>query len=299
MHSKATGPAGALIALALALAAAASGAAPPAALPPLNDPPTGEYRHGKFVWVDLVTADLASARRFYGGLFGWSFAELGTGQRGYTLIYSAGYPVAGMAERSPAPGQERQARWIAYMSVANVAATAKQVTGKGGRLLIGPRLVAGRGDMALLADPDGAPFGLIHSSRGDPPDFLPEVGDFIWALYQSPDATSAAAFYQDLGDYEVVPDDRFEKAPHFILTAAGFARASLVEIPPERAKFRPDWLYFVRVRDVDASLARVRDLGGRVITPPNPSILEGRIAVIADPAGAPLGLMEWDEAGDE
>ena len=31
-------------------------------LPPLADPP-GDLRPGKFVWIDLVTADVAGARR--------------------------------------------------------------------------------------------------------------------------------------------------------------------------------------------------------------------------------------------
>ena len=46
-----------------------------AELPPIADPPTGEHRHGKFVWIDLVTADIAGARRFYGG--GWYGDGLG------------------------------------------------------------------------------------------------------------------------------------------------------------------------------------------------------------------------------
>jgi hypothetical protein len=32
---------------------------------------------------------------------------------------------------------------------------------------------------------------------------------------------------------------------------------------------------------------------------PSSSVLDGRLAVITDPAGAPLGLMEWDEAAGE
>ena len=54
------------VACALALAAAAASAV---TLPPLNDPPTSEYRQGKFVWIDLVTADLPAAEKFYGALF--------------------------------------------------------------------------------------------------------------------------------------------------------------------------------------------------------------------------------------
>jgi predicted enzyme related to lactoylglutathione lyase len=287
------------VAVACGLALSVFTLAAAAALPPIADPPTGEHRPGKFVWIDLVTSDLAVERRFYGEMFGWAFAVLGSGANGYTLAYHAGAPVAGMVERKSPPDQPRQSRWIAFMSVPDVAAAAKQVTGKGGRVLIPPRAVENRGDMALLADPDGAPFGLIDSSSGDPPDFLPEVGEWIWALYQSPDARSAAAFYQDLGDYDVQADDRFERAPHFILVAEGFARASLVEIPAQRSGLLPDWLYFVRVKDIRGSLQRATTLGARIIAAPNPAVLDGRIAVIADPGGAPLGLLQWNEPPEE
>jgi predicted enzyme related to lactoylglutathione lyase len=269
-----------------------------AALPPITETPTGEYRRGKFVWIDLVTTDVEAARRFYGGLFGWTFADLGAGPTAYTLAYQGGYPVAGMVERQPALNQQRQARWLAFISVADVVGATQLVTAKGGKALIPPRPVEGRGEMAVLADPDGAPFGLINSSSGDPEDFLAGTGDWIWALYQSPDARSAAAFYQDLGGYEVVADGRFDDDRHFLLVAAGFARASLVEIPVERTNLRPEWLYFVRVRDVRASVARAVESGGKVIVAPDPSVLEGRLAVIADPAGAPVGVMEWSE-GEE
>ena len=99
-----------------------------------------------------------------------------------------------MAARQPAPSQVRQSRWIAFMSVPDVGAAAREVQGKGGRVLIAPRAVEGRGEMAVLADPDGAPFGVIRSATGDPPDFAAGPGEWIWALYQSPDATRAAAF---------------------------------------------------------------------------------------------------------
>lgn len=268
-------------------------------VPPINDPSSADYQRGKLVWVDLFTTDLAGARRFYGGLFGWTFADLGDGRAAYTVAYQAGLPVGGLVQRRPLKGEKRHARWVAFMSVADVKAATRIVTSKGGRILIPPGAVPARGEMAVVADPDGAPFGLVNSSSGDPPDVLPEEGDWIWALYQSPDAASAAAFYQDLGGYEVVPDERLAPRPHFLLVAGEFARASLVEIPAERSGLRPDWLYFVRVRSVAESLARVRELGGAVVMEPDPSVLDGRLAVITDPAGAPLGLMEWDaEAGE-
>jgi len=280
----------------LALAATA------AVLPPINNPSTDEYRHGKFIWIDLVTPDVAAAEKFYGGMFGWTFAKLGEGPGRYTLAYQAGYPVAGIAARPPPPAPQggtagarvRTSWWIAYMSVADVDRSAADVIASGGKTLIPARTLEGRGRMAVLADPDGAPFGLMKSSSGDPPDFRAEPGEWIWAVYQSPDAASAAAFYQDLGNYEVMPGDRVGDSESFSLQAEGYARASLVEIPPGRTELRPEWLYFVRVGDVAASLARAVELGGSVIAPPRPDLLDGRLAVIADPGGALLGLMEWD-----
>jgi predicted enzyme related to lactoylglutathione lyase len=268
-----------------------------AELPPLTDPATATYHRGKVVWLDLVTADLAGARRFYGTLFGWSFAELGDGAGAYTMAYKAGYPVSGMVERRELKNRERQARWIGFLSVADVEGAARAIEGKGGRVLIAPRQVPARGEMAVVADPDDAPFGLINSASGDPADELGPPGDWLWAVYQSPDAGSAAAFYQDLGDYAVVKADPVGQVPHFLLVAGGYARGSIVEIPAERSGLRPDWLYFARVRNVPESLAQAVALGGKVLMEPRPAVLNGRLAVIADPSGAPLGLMEWDEAG--
>lgn len=289
---------GLALALGLALAPAWGGSA---VLPPVADPPTHEYHPGKFVWIDLVTPDIAGAQRFYGGLFGWTFRETGTrrGPAGYSLAYLGETPVAGLAQRAPAPSQARAARWIAYASVADVGHAVARVEAAGGRTLIPARLVAGRGTMALVADPDGAPFGLIHAEGGDPPDYLAGTGDWVWALYQSPDASRAAAFYQDLAGYDVVPDGRFPKTPHYILAAGGYARASLAGIPAERLGLRPDWLYFIRVRDAKASLARAVELGGKVLVAADPALLDGRIAVVVDPGGAPFGLMEWNEDAGE
>lgn len=281
------------LALGLALAPAWGGSA---VLPPVADPPTHEYHPGKFVWIDLVTPDIAGAQRFYGGLFGWTFRETGTrrGPAGYSLAYLGETPVAGLAQRAPAPSQARAARWIAYASVADVGHAVARVEAAGGRTLIPARLVAGRGTMALVADPDGAPFGLIHAEGGDPPDYLAGTGDWVWALYQSPDASRAAAFYQDLAGYEVLQDDRFPGTPDFLLAAGGYVRASVVEIPAARGSLRPDWLYFVRVADVGAAISRAVALGGRVIVAADPAVAAGRIAVLADPAGGAFGLLEWN-----
>ena len=75
----------------LALLCACATPGPPQ-LPPLTPEPTQLIKPGKFVWVDLVTDDVARARSFYGALFGWTFQ----GDDGGCLeVLQDGAPIAG------------------------------------------------------------------------------------------------------------------------------------------------------------------------------------------------------------
>ena len=55
---------------------------------------------------------------------------------------------------------------------------------------------------------------------------------------------------------------------------------------------RPTWLTYVRVGDADGSVARVRELGGTVLTRVTESEGVGRWATFSGPAGAPAGLLQ-------
>ena len=57
----------------------------------------------------------------------------------------------------------------------------------------------------------------------------------------------------------------------------------------------PTWLPFVRVESVAKSAARATELGGRMVLAPSPDFLDGRVAVVADPTGATIGLLEWTD----
>ena len=50
------------------------------------------------------------------------------------------------------------------------------MTKAGGRVLAPPQKMPKRGEQAVFADPEGALFGVVKSSSGDPEDFLAEPG---------------------------------------------------------------------------------------------------------------------------
>ena len=59
-------------------------------------------------WVDLATADLDEAIRFYTGMFGWSAEVSGAEFGGYTTFLLNGLPVAGAG---PLFGEGQPTAW--------------------------------------------------------------------------------------------------------------------------------------------------------------------------------------------
>lgn len=287
------------MAAALWVATSALGAADASPLPPLTTVPGSPRLPGKFVWADLVTDDVPAARRFYAGLFGWSFVEAGD----YTIARNGERPLGGLFHRArPKDRPEARPRWFGYLSVSNVKAAERAVLEAGGKTLTPPRKVPRRGEQAVFRDPEGAVFGVVKSSAGDPPDFLARPGDWIWIQLLSRDARRAAEFYRTVGGYDILEQTGGEAtndpllARHdLVLASRGYARATIRQLRADRGEVRPTWLPFVRVQSVQAAIARARELGGQVLVEPRPALLEGKAAVVADPTGAAVGLLEWDE----
>jgi hypothetical protein len=270
--------------------ASACPAAQPPPLPPLTSVSGNPRLPGKFVWADLVTDDVPAARRFYAELFGWTFQDLGN----YTIAANDGRPLCGLFQRDrPADKPQARPRWFGYISVGNVEKTARAVTEAGGRVLSAPAKFPQRGEQAVFSDPEGALFGIVKSSAGDPEDFLASPGDWIWIQLLSRNARFAAEFYQKVAGYELVENTGPGRINDYVLTSTGYARATVRTIPAGKDHVQPSWLPYVRVASVKESVARARELGGEVLVSAKPAVLEGRVAVVADPTGGAIGLLEW------
>ena len=269
-------------------------------LPPLVQPASREHHPGKIVWADLVTPDVRAAKTFYGALFGWTFKDISTGERDYAVAYSAEEPIAGIIERGMKPGEQRQPNWLIFISVKNVGQAQKTVLAHGGKVLAPDRSYKQRGRQAVFADPQGAVFAVLQSTSGDPKDVLADPGEWIWSSLISHDANAEAAFYQDLFDYRVYdPHDDDQEEEHLVLADDHFARASCNTLPPTASGLHPHWLHFVRVMSTRDAAAKVESLGGKVLVAPHEDRHGGMIAVVADPAGAPFGLLEWTQTDQQ
>lgn len=258
--------------------------------PPLTTVEGNPRLPGKFIWADLVTDDVAKARDFYAQVFGWQFWGMGN----YVVAMNDGQPLGGMFQKPrPANDPKAKPRWFGYISVPNVGKAARAVTKAGGHVLAPAKDFPKRGEQAVFADPEGAIFGVMKSSSGDPEDALAEPGDWIWIQLLSRDAKKAGEFYRAVAGYEVLDNPAPNRLNDYIFASEGYARATVRTLATKRADVNPTWLPYVRVKSVSETVAKAKQLGGTVLIEPKPEIFEGGIAVIADPTGAAVGLMEW------
>jgi predicted enzyme related to lactoylglutathione lyase len=283
--------------LAVLLSVAAPGLLLAAAtpLPPLVEPASQEHHVGKVIFAELVTPDLAAAKLFYGGLLGWTFRDIKSGKTEYAAASLDGHPVAGLIHKELSTSEHRQPAWLSFIAVRDVDATRDLAVQHGARVLFPPHSFQDRGRQAVLADPQGAVFAVLASSSGDPPDVLAEPGEWIWSSLITRDPDAGAAFYQTLFDYEVFALPADEGAQHLLLATDNYARASANSWPANKPNIHPHWLNYVRVEDADKTAAKAVALGGRILVEPRLDRHGGKVAVIADPAGAAFGLLEWPD----
>jgi predicted enzyme related to lactoylglutathione lyase len=262
-------------------------------LPALNSPASTEHHVGKVVWADLVTPDLASAERFYAGLFGWTFQTFHTGDTDYAIALAGGRPVGGLLQKPIPQGEHRQSAWLTFIAVRDVDAAKRTALAHGAKVVADTKNYPARGRQAVMSDPEGAVFAILESSSGDAPDFLAAPGEWIWSSLLSKDPGTEAAFYQQVFAYDAFDLASDDGAEHVILSSDDFARASANSLPADSARRHAHWLNFIRVDHTADMAAKAVASGGRVLVEPHVDRHGGQVAVVADPAGAPIGLLEW------
>lgn len=110
----------------------------------------------------------------------------------------------------------------------------------------------------------------------------------------SRDVKKSGIFYQNALGYELVNSGQINGSDKFLFVSEGYARAALMAISPQRQDVMPCWLPSLRVESVPETIAKAQQLGGTVLVSPRQDLFSGRTAVIADPSGGAIGIMEWD-----
>lgn len=260
---------------------------PDIAWPSVGEPVQTARTAGRWLWGDLVSTDVARSREFYGRVFGWEFRDVAgaDGQPGYATIVVNGRPIGGIVA---ARSQGKGARWIGLVSGDPQTMTARAAE-RGGSVVLAPRTLPGRGEMAVISDPQGARVGVLMTEHGDPADHVGALHEWLWVELWTPEPGRAVDFYQAVFGYSVSAAAA-KGGAGYVLSAGGRARAGVLLTPDPQLPAA--WIPYVRVADVAKTAALARDNGARVVVAPRRHH-RGQVAVLVDPLGAPFAVANW------
>ena len=121
-----------------------------------------------------------------------------------------------------------------------------------------------------------------------------EPGTFSWVELATTDPDDAKRFYGGLFGWDFQDEARFEGDVSAMARLDGEAVAGITEqsASPGARGVPPGWVSFVTVASADESATRAGELGGTVHAEPFDVGGAARVAIVADPTGATIGLWE-------
>jgi predicted enzyme related to lactoylglutathione lyase len=245
--------------------------------------------HGRFVWLDLMSKDVDKDRAFLEQLLGLTVDERPMGpDYSYAMLMADGEGMGGinpLEATDPLPSH-----WIGYVVVSDIAAALAAAEEAGGQVVVPPMDIPDTGRFAVVKDPQGAYFSPLQPASAETmlPKELGKPGQACWWELHTSDPQGAKDFYGKVvgwGSHDVDMGGQ----PYGLwlmgddpMNPGGFMKA--------QAGQPSSWLYYLLVPDVDASTARVGELGGQVIESPRDVPGQGRMSVITMPGGAAMAL---------
>lgn len=240
---------------------------------------------GRVVWRELMTKDVKRAQGFYGELFGWKFEAFNMGPgMDYDMVKLGEKSIGGLWQMKP--DMSEPSMWMSYVWVPDVDAAAKSAVANGGKVVHGPADIPNIGRFAMLADFAGAMVCAFKPTDEEAQPLSMKTGEFCWETLSTTDLARAEDFYAKVFGWKAMKDNGIP-----VFTLDGTPRTMLADLQ-KAANFPPNWMTYVVVDKVEPATERASRLGGNVLVPLIEIPKVGRIGLIADPTGAPLGLYQ-------
>jgi uncharacterized protein len=259
-------------------------------------------QHGDFIWYELLTSDADAASDFYGKVIGWHSQSSGQPGMDYRFFFAkdGGDPKDGiggfmaitpeMAEHGARPA------WVGYLAVDDVDASAAAIIAGGGSILMPAMDIDGVGRMAMVADPQGAVFYIMHGASDETSYSFaatePKVGHCAWNALATSAPVAATDFYSAQFGWRKGEEMDMGPMGKYHIMAASENRFMLSGIYPLTAEDpQSHWLFYFRVPNIDNGIVAVNENGGRIHIDPT-EIPGGEFSLVAyDPQGAAFGLI--------
>ena len=252
---------------------------------------SGVESNGRVVWHDCMTTDIDKSVEFYSKMFGWQIKDVDMGGGApYKMIHAGEAGIGGFVKVDP--DDAMPTRWVAYVATDDIDAACMRATTGGGKIAVPPQEIPNVGKFAMIVDPQGAVIAPYQSATGDlgpKPEGHSPVGQFIWEEMFASDPAAAAAYYGELFGWKTQEMDMGEMGTYRVQMRGETPEAGIMAVPPG-SDGKPCWMSYVHVEDVDASAAKVNELGGVTFVEPRDIPNMGRFSVHNDPCGTMFAL---------
>ena len=122
------------------------------------------FTPGAFCWTELMTRDVAAAKKFYRALLDWELTDQDMAGFTYTTIKPPGMErsIGGMMQMAGPQFEGVPPHWMPYIAVASVEETAKKCVELGGTIVMPPTEIPNVGRFCVIEDPTGATISLFQ-----------------------------------------------------------------------------------------------------------------------------------------
>jgi predicted enzyme related to lactoylglutathione lyase len=248
---------------------------------------------GSPCWVDLWTSDVDGSRKFYSELFGWTAEEPSEEFGGYFMFSRDGVPTAG--GMGPMPDAPADNTWKIYLTTEDIAKTVKTAEAEGAQVVVPPMPVADLGTQSVMVDPNGAAIGAWQPGTFQGFAVLGEAGAPSWFELHTRDFGKETSFYATTFGWDLISQGDTDEFRYSTVRDASGGEEDVAGVMdakmwmPEGEPAR--WSIYWHVDDAAATIAKVKRLGGSVVTDAE-NTPYGILAECADPAGARFKLRQ-------
>lgn len=259
---------------------------------------TGPNPAGDFIWYELMTTDAEGAKAFYDAVVGWNISEGAAEYAGYRMIATGDGGFAGGVLPITAEMQTHGARpgWLGYLNVSDVDEKAASIETAGGKKYMGPHDIPNVGRIAMMADPQGAPFYVMKpippEGRENEPStvFSPtDRGRCAWNELSTSDPVAARRFYGE--QFGWTSDNFMDMGEHGEYRFIEHHGLTLGAIAGTMGEQPSHWRFYFRVPSVGKAKGVVEAKGGKVVMGPMEVPGGDHIVIGIDPQGAEFALV--------
>ncbi len=214
------------------------------------------------------------------------------------LLNNRGRPIIGLGARSE-EYEKLPLQWMPHIQVADVATSVARALELGGDVLF--KDDGEKSQWAVLLDSHGAAFGVIPVVSADsiPPDeggaardAAERAGCISWLTLTVSDAPATRDFYRQVVGWSAQNIEMEAYTDYNMLGEDGNPAARVRHARGANLGLPPVWLMDLPVGDLSESVRRVREGGGEIIKATQETDGTYASAVVRDPVGACLALVQ-------